>query len=464
LVSDERPLDLVSFHAYLIRRDRFQPHQMRPYPPLAPASLASYLQSRDWRALFVDPTLQPDETSIEVTLSRHRPRVVALFGHPSTRGTAWRMVARARRQGCLVLAIGDDPSGVPELYLDHGVHAVVRGEAELTVEAVLQHLKAREFRFDLSEWRGIAGLTFRLDGEVIETADRDEYLDLDRAPAPYRDDTLTRLYLQRWRSVHGFAQLAMVTSRGIPGAQGYRRRHPDRVAHEIADLRRRFEFESIRFVDHVFTDDLDWHRRFATCCEERGCARDYVCLGRVRDIHPGLLRAMQDAGCGRITFDVGTGSRRLLRQLDRGYDIEDVYRAARLLREHGIRMGVMVSLGLDGETREDIWDTIEMIKVVEPEIWGVTLEDPDIAVAVQGLRASSIPGMRTLRHGWPDPERSAGRRLPVGFYRWALRLMAVEIHTHQLRRERRIDLSALSMTTLRPLYRTMVRSYPVRPR
>jgi hypothetical protein len=190
----------------------------------------------------------------------------------------------------------------------------------------------------------------------------------------------------------------------------------------------------------------------------------YHALGRIRDIDADLLDRMQRAGCRRITFDVGSGSRRLLRQLERGHGIEQVYSVARLLRQRGIQMGVLVGLGLDGETREDFLATIEMLKVLQPEVWGLTLEDPDITAAAHELRGLGLPGMRTLRDLSPDAGPSRGRRLPLGFYRWALRLLAADIHLDRSWRRGRLDLAGLGMAAARPLYRTMVRAYPVRGR
>lgn len=458
------PLDLLAFHAYLQYQDRFREHLMRPYPPLSPACLGAYLQHQGWRASLFDPTLQPDETSFEVALSRLRPRVVALFGHPSTRTTAWRMVAAARSQGSVVAAFGDDPTGVPDVYLDHGVDFVVRGEAELAFERTLAALRDSGFRFDPAVLGKLPGLTTRIGDRTFHGPDCTDLLDLNHAPTPLRDEVMTRAYLQRWRAVHGFGSLAMVTSRGIPGQPDYRRRTPGLVAEEIADLRARYDFERIRFVDHVFTDDPGWHLRLAAAIGREVAPIPYECLGRVQDINPALLEFMQEAGCARITFDVGTGSRRLLRQLDRGYAIRDVYSAARQLRELGIQMGVLVSLGLEGETRDDILATIELLKVLEPTVWGLTLEDPEIAAAAGDLQALGLPGMRTLRRGWPDPERPAGRRLPLGFYRWALRLIAADTHLYRQWKRGRIDAVGVGMAAARPLYRAMVKAYPVRAR
>jgi len=457
-------LDLLTCHAYLQCQDRFREHLMRPYPPLSPAVLAAYVRQQGWAADFFDPTLQPDETSFTVALSRSRPRVVGLFGHPSTRSTAWRLVRAARAQGCWVIAYGDDPSAVPDVYLDHGADAVICGEAELAMDDALARLQAADFALQPEILKGVPGLAVRVDGETVLGPDPTELLDLDRCPPPIRDPVLTRAYLHRWHVAHGFSAMTMVTSRGIPDTPEYRRRTPTRVAAEIADLRERFQFERIRFVDHVFTHDPGWHLRLAAAMDHSRPPPQYECLGRVRDINHALLEFMQEAGCYRITFDVGTGSRRLLRQLDRGYGIEDVYRAARLMREMGIQVGMLVSLGLEGETREDVLATIDMLKVVEPAVWGLTLEDPEIAASAHELDAMGLPGMRTLRSGWPDPERQDRRRLSLGFYRWALKLIAAEMHLHLQWRKGRVDTAALGMAVARPLYRSMVRAYPLRAR
>ncbi len=463
-MSDDDHLDIVTFHAYLLRYDRFRSDQMRPYPPLAPLELAAFLEQQGWSAATYDPTLHPDEASFEIELSQTRPRVAALFGHPSTRQTSWRLVRRARRTGALVVALGDDASAVPELYLDHGVDVVIRGEAELTADALLRSLAANGWRFDTARLRGIPGLVLRDGDELVSTPPPTRLLDLDRAPPPLRDAGRTQLYLGAWRAAHGFSELAMVTSRGIPGQPSRRRRNAAAVAAEVADLRRRFAMDRIRFVDTVFTDDPAWHTAFADALERADGPVPYQALGRIRDIDGALLDEMMRGGCMRITFDVGSGSRRLLRQLDRGHGIEQVYRVGRLMRERDLQMGVLVGLGLDGETRADFLATIDMLKVLQPDVWGLTLEDPDVTAVAHELRAAGMPGMRTLRDAWPDGGARRGRRLPLGFYRWALRLLAADIHLDRSWRSGRLDAAGLGMAVARPLYRAMVHAYPVRGR
>lgn len=460
----EPPLDLLAFHAYLLRNDRYGGPVMRPYAPLSPACLVAYLRVVGYAVDFFDPTLQPDDTSFEVALSRGKPRVAALFGHPSTREQAWRLIGACRRHGCVTLAFGDDPAAVPDLYLEHGLDLVVRGEAELVTAQVLEHLRGHGHRLDLDALEQVPSLTFRRGDETVHTAEATELLDLETAPPPLRDEVQTRAYLQRRKEVHGVAELPLVTSRGFPGTPAYRRRIPEGVAAEIAELRQRYELDGVRFVDHVFTADHPWHTRFAEALESRGGPMPYECLGRVQDIDRALLETMKAAGCTRITFDLGTGSRRLLRQLDRGYRIEDIYRVARLLRELEVEFGALVSLGLEGETRDDVLATIDMIKVLEPDLWGLTLEDPEIAAIAHEIKAIGVPGMRTLVRAWPDPERPIGRRLPTGFYRWALRLMTADTHLYRSWRQGDLDLAAVGAAVARPLYRAMVAAYPVRAR
>ena len=65
----------------------------------------------------------------------------------------WRRSRSARRNGALVVLGGPEPSNHAEDYLRRGADVIVVGEGELTLEALLPHLR----RHGLRELRDIAG-------------------------------------------------------------------------------------------------------------------------------------------------------------------------------------------------------------------------------------------------------------------------------------------------------------------
>ena len=66
----------------------------------------------------------------------------------------------------------------------------------------------------------------------------------------------------------------------------------------------------------------------------------------------------------RVTMGAQTGSDRLLRSMHRGQIIDDVDRAAALVRESGMTPVLDFILGIPGETDEDRFKTLEWIKIL----------------------------------------------------------------------------------------------------
>jgi radical SAM superfamily enzyme YgiQ (UPF0313 family) len=68
--------------------------------------------------------------------------------------------------------------------------------------------------------------------------------------------------------------------------------------------------------------------------------------------------------CGNDNLILGaqSGSDRMLKRLNRGHSVADVYRAAKVIVEGGLRPIVDVIFGLPGETQEDLSATVRMME------------------------------------------------------------------------------------------------------
>jgi radical SAM superfamily enzyme YgiQ (UPF0313 family) len=98
------------------------------------------------------------------------PEVVGLSVMTFQRTTALRLIRLLRRlrPGVRVVVGGYDPSLEPAAYMDaeDGAEFIVRGEGELTFRALLRALESG------SGGEGIAGLSYRRDGEYVHNPDR----------------------------------------------------------------------------------------------------------------------------------------------------------------------------------------------------------------------------------------------------------------------------------------------------
>jgi anaerobic magnesium-protoporphyrin IX monomethyl ester cyclase len=62
--------------------------------------------------------------------------------------------------------------------------------------------------------------------------------------------------------------------------------------------------------------------------------------------------------------------------MDKGDTVEDIYRAARLLREHAIEIGFFLQFGYPGEDWADIQRTLRMVRECMPDEIGISVSYP----------------------------------------------------------------------------------------
>jgi radical SAM superfamily enzyme YgiQ (UPF0313 family) len=56
--------------------------------------------------------------------------------------------------------------------------------------------------------------------------------------------------------------------------------------------------------------------------------------------------------------------------------VEDIYKAAQLLRLHGIEVGFFLQFGYPGETWEDVQKTLQMVRQCAPDDIGISVSYP----------------------------------------------------------------------------------------
>jgi radical SAM superfamily enzyme YgiQ (UPF0313 family) len=236
------------------------------------------------------------------------------------------------------------------------VDIVVRGEGE---ETILEAARALERRQGLEQVRG---LTFRRNGSVVRTEDRPFIADIDRLPLPDR----TLFPVSRYLAMR--VPASVLTSRGCPTGcsfcVGYRMtgrkgrfRNPLKVVDEI-EAARRLGFEEVCIDDDLFTRN---RRHVTAICDEirnRGLKLKLYIFARVDTVDEPLLAKLREAGCAMICFGLESGNQRILDLAGKRATVERARRAVELSKAAGIAPFGSFILGLPGETRETMAETV----------------------------------------------------------------------------------------------------------
>jgi radical SAM superfamily enzyme YgiQ (UPF0313 family) len=138
---------------------------------------------------------------------------------------------------------------------------------------------------------------------------------------------------------------------------------------ELKELRERYRFASFMFHDDCLTEDRHWVTEFCRLYQEEGFTQPFFCQSRADIIvrHPDMVAIMADVGLKGYFIGFESGNQRVLNLLRKGTKVEQNYRAAEICRQHGLVIWANYMLGVPTETREEVMDTVNMIREIDPD-------------------------------------------------------------------------------------------------
>jgi anaerobic magnesium-protoporphyrin IX monomethyl ester cyclase len=427
-------MDLLLTHGYFLSLDAAEQRVMRPHPPLGLLYLSSHLKARGFSVAIFDSTFRTLDEFARV-LEQARPPIVGIAVNLMTKRNALRMMAMAKRAGARVVIGGPDPPHHAESYLTAGADAVVIGEGEQTLEALIPALQAASC--DLS---AINGIVFTAaDGSVVRTPPQPLLPDLDRQPYPDRGAIDLPSYLDAWREHHGVGTVSLITARGCPYTctwcsrsvfgETHRRRSVTNVADEVEAISDRYHPERLWYADDVFAIHRTWTIDYAKELERRRIRLPFECISRAERIDDDVAEALASLGCFRVWIGSESGSQRVLDAMKRRVSVERVRDAAARLRRRGIEVGMFIMLGYDGEQIEDLQATVDHLKRTEPDVFLTTVSYP-----IKGTPYYDQVAARLAPQSWAEhTDRDlVVRGRPVRtYYDFARRWMTAEVAKDQ---------------------------------
>jgi hopanoid biosynthesis associated radical SAM protein HpnJ len=282
----------------------------------------------------------------------------------------------------------------PELLVGMvGPKVAVQPGRSLAASAAIGFVAREEFDFTIAEVAGgrplacVDGLSFRgPDGQVVHNRDREVLEDMDRLPfvtPVYKRDLRPEDYYIGYLR-HPYVSL--YTGRGCRsrctfclwpqtvGGHRYRTRSVASVLAEAALARELFpRMKELFFDDDTFTDD-----RPRAAAIARGLGRlglTWSCNAKA-NVPRDLLAVMRDNGLRLLLVGYESGNQQILINVKKGLRVERARRFAADCRELGITVHGTFILGLPGETRETIQETIRFAREVNPHSLQVSVAAP----------------------------------------------------------------------------------------
>lgn len=146
----------------------------------------------------------------------------------------------------------------------------------------------------------------------------------------------------------------------------YRQRSVDNVLEEIR-MYKRLGFKYMNFEDDNFTADKERAKEICRrIIAEKLQFKETFFFGRTDMANDEeLLTLLQQAHLTRVLIGIESLNQKALDSVNKHQNIEDIRRAGKACRDHGIRLIASIVLGLDEDQREDIRRSVEFAKSID---------------------------------------------------------------------------------------------------
>jgi anaerobic magnesium-protoporphyrin IX monomethyl ester cyclase len=411
-------------------------HLAAKEPPIWAGLLATYARRKGHTVQILDANaldLAPTATAAAVAELAPRLVVVVVYGHNPNAST---FAMPGASEICTAIAdqvpeqqvmlVGGHCAALPERTLrEERVNFVCGGEGTVTIDELLQALRAGGSNADLA---GVRGLLWREGEQITRNAAAPIVRDLPNEMPGMAWDLLdmTRYRAHNW---HCFGResrepyAAMYTTLGCPftctfcciqapfksgeaaagfdpSLNSYRRFDPAHVVAQMTDLVRNHGVTNWKIADELFL----LHRNHVAQICDGLAALDadlnlwaYARVDTCRDAE--LLAKMRRAGVRWLAIGIESASERVRADVDKGYRPEAIAKAIGLVRDAGIHVMGNYIFGLPEDDLSTMRETLDFAKELNTEF-------------ANFFSAMAYPGSQLYRdavaRGWPLPNSWEG--------------------------------------------------------
>jgi anaerobic magnesium-protoporphyrin IX monomethyl ester cyclase len=445
-------------HGYFIEEDAKEQAIMRPYVPLGILYISAYLEQHGYDNEVFDSTFSSFD-KLCARLLHERPQVIGMYTNLMTKLNVLRIIRFIKSSDDLqhlkIVLGGPEVRNHALKFLEHGADFVVTGEGEQTMLELVQYIEGT-FSGTLADIEGIS----YLDSEkgLQQNKERMKLKNLDVLPFPNRQKVNLSLYFDAWKNRHGSSTISVSTMRGCPYSckwcsravygQSYRRRSAAIVAEEIARIKANYAVDSIWFVDDVFTVSHQWLDQFTQEMLRRNLVMPYECITRADRMNEEVIINLKKSGCFRVWIGAESGSQKVIDLMDRRVEVEQVQQMIQLARKHGLQAGTFIMVGYPGETKEDIYATVQHLKNADPDLFTITVAYPikgtPLYAEVEDRFITSLPWENST-----DRDIDFTRTYNRKYYDYAIQMINYEVNYHKALKKPVANLFRLPVLKLR---------------
>jgi anaerobic magnesium-protoporphyrin IX monomethyl ester cyclase len=274
-----------------------------------------------------------------------------------------------------VVLTGPHVSALPieSLKIDERIDAIARREYDITLVDLSSGLFTRE------NLEKVSGMTFRRNGEIISTPDREYIGDLDSLPfvsATYKK----HLNIENYFYAHcRYPTVSIFTSRGCYARCNYcvypeqmfgrkqRQRSPENIVEEFQYIEKEIpQAKEVLIDDDTFSFDQEHTKRFCGLMIEKRIKIPWTVECRA-NLSYETMAMMKKAGCRLIVIGFESADNTILKNVHKGISVEKMRKFVEDAKKANMMIHSCFMAGNQGETRETLLKSLHFAKEINAD-------------------------------------------------------------------------------------------------
>ncbi len=330
--------------------------------PLGVGYIASYLSKYN-KPAEINIIERSFEYDIHDLIKKYSPDVVGISSTTQNYNSACLIATQVKAIDSKILVVigGHHITALPQ-NLNKAMDVGVLGEGEETFSEIIRAYEKNGSSGPVLD--EISGIVFWKEGKIAVTNKRNLIKPLDNIPFPARDKfTIGK-------------EVNILTSRGCPYKCNYcaagsfwntvRFHSPEYVVAEIKDIISKHDVNAISIDDDLFIADPKRVKEISRLIQEEGINKKvhFFCHCRANLLNEEIAGHLKSMNVEKIGIGFETGSENILNRIKKGsVTIQQNANALRIAKKYGFTVHGYFMMGMPDETKDEILETYEFIRV-----------------------------------------------------------------------------------------------------
>ena len=348
-------------------------------PPLGIACIAASLLEKKHIVKIFDLNIYTTEKFVK-ELKEFKPDFVGISFVTPLIKEAEKICKLVKKESPNIKVIcgGPHASSFPESSLrETSADISVIGEGDFIIQEIVNEKS-------LAKIKGIAYLE---NGKIKVNRRREFIKNLDELPFPAYHLYEKNKYLVPYAIAKKNPVAWVETSRGcVFGCvycnkscfgKTFRVKSPERVVEEFKKIKE-LGYKEIHLTDDGFTTDIERAKKICDLLIQENVKILWSTITgiRVDRVDFELLKKMKMAGCYRVYFGIESGNQKIIDNIKKGIKLEQVVREVECAKKAGLEVAGYFMIGLPGETKKEMQDTINFAKKLELDLAKISITIP----------------------------------------------------------------------------------------